>query len=153
MAKKKSSYFLIIILVILLATLLPVVINLFNSDNQVPETVPESSEVVIVQDYQIQFEDNASTINLLSGYIKTKEVVTNVFINVNRIGCQDLKYKVIKDEKDCYTVLFEPNYNICQCSFATNFSTVADIYIEYSGRSYLVCSQKLDLVSAWGLPV
>lgn len=151
MSKKKKINITIWVLLafLVVSALLPIFISLGNkSENKTDKVVITDTELDIV-DYNINFKQKSMSIDLLSGEIKTNVEVSNVFINVNGYGCQDLKYSQALNDEGYYVVTIKPTSGILSCAFNFDTTITADIYVEYAERSHKVVSKELDVKSCW----
>ena len=154
MSKKKKINILIWVLsaFLVVSALLPIFISLGRrNENKTDNVVITDTELDIV-DYNIEFQQNSMTINLLSGEITTNVKVSNVFVNVNGYGCQDLGYSQALNTDGYYIIIITPNSSILGCLFDDNIKITADIYAEYANRSHKVVSKDIDVRSCWTKP-
>ena len=116
--------------------------------NKTDNVVITNTELNIV-DYNIEFQQNASSINLLSSEIKTNVEIDNVFINVSRVGCQDLSYTQEVTDDGFYLININPSSCILGACFDSDTKLTADIYVEYANRSFKVVSRDIDVRDCW----
>jgi len=148
-SKKINIAIYIMIAILVVSALLPIFISIGkNKDKKDDSVVITDTELQIV-DYSIEFKQNTYSINLLSGEIKTNVEVSNVFVNVNGIGCQDLSYSQVLNEDGYYVITLSPASSLLATCFGNDTKITADIYVEYASRSHKVCSKDIDVKSSW----
>lgn len=147
--KKMNIAIYIIIAVLLVSALLPIFINLGRKGKNETENVVITDVQLNIVDYDIEFAQNKMDIRLLSGKIKTNEKITNVFINVNGVGVQNLKYTQEADEDGYYLITLTSATGLLGTVFDEATTLTCDIYVEYGGRSFKVVSKKVDVKSCW----
>ena len=149
MSKKSKSGLLFFILIILLLTfsLQFILSSVKKDDNLNNDTTIESNIEIISSD--IEFEQNAMMINLISGEIKSNAKISNVFINVNGYGCEYLDYTQTLGFDGYYITTLLPKNNILNTVFGSNIVLSADIYVEYNGISNKVSTETINVVSNW----
>lgn len=134
---------------LVVSALLPIFISLGKKNENKTDNVVITDVGLDIVDYNIEFKQNSMTINLLSGKITTNERVSNVFINVNGLGCQDLSYSQVINTDGYYDITIKPTSGILSCAFDSNTKITADIYVEYANRSHKVVSKDIDVRSCW----
>ena len=147
--KKKNMAIYIIIAVLLVSALLPIFINLGRKDKSKTESVVITDVQLTVVDHDIEFAQNSMYIKLLSGEIKTNEKITNVFVNVNGVGVQNLSYTQESDEDGYCIITLAPATGILGTVFDEATTLTCDVYVEYGGRSFKVVSKKVYVKSCW----
>ena len=151
MSKSKKINILIWVLVafIIVSALLPIFISLGKKNENKTDNVVVTDVGLDIVDYNIQFQQNSFSINLLSGEITTNDKVSNVFININGCGCADLSYSQAINSDGYYDITIKPTSSILSCAFDNDTKITADIYVEYANRSHKVCSKDIDVRSCW----
>ena len=146
--KKLNITIYVIIAVLVVSALLPLFISLGKKDKMKDSVVITDTELNIVY-HDIQFDQNTMTIDLLSGEIKTNEKIDNVFINVNGIGVQDLKYTQALNADNFYVITLKSTQSLLGTCFGNDTTVTADIYVEYANRSHRVVSKDIAVKCAW----
>lgn len=139
----------VILLVLILFASLPLFISLGKKkDNKTDNSVITDVNFDIV-DYNIEFAQNSFSIDLISGKIKSNDEVSNVFVNVNGYGCQNLKYTQSLDLNGYNVIEIQPSSHLLSCCFDSDSQITADIYVEYASRSFKVVSRNIAVRSCW----
>lgn len=134
---------------IVVIALLPVFISLGKKNDNKTDNVVITDTGLNIVDYSIEFKQNSMTINLLSGEITTNAKVSNVFVNINGYGCQNLSYSQTLNTEGFYVITIKPTSSILSCAFASDAKITADIYVEHANRSHKVVSKDIDVRSGW----
>lgn len=151
MFKKKTNFIIVIVAILLISALLPIFITIHKNNNK---NKNKSDNVVITEvgldivNYDIQFEQYADSINLLSGEIVTNYSVDNVFININNCGCEDLTFSQSKNSSGYNVIIITPTNRILDLIFGLDSKVVADIYVVFSNRSFKVSSKRINIRSS-----
>ncbi len=137
---------LLVIIIAVLATLIfaPSLINLKKDKEETPEYV-----TVIESDFE--WEQEASTLNLLQGNIKASAEVEKIYVNVAGVGVLDLEYtaSIVSTETRTYVAhAITPMENLFDITFEKDIELTADIYIEYNGKALKVDTQTVQLKAA-----
>ena len=151
MIKKNKNKLIICIIVgfLVISALLPIFISFGKKTENKKENVVITDTELNIVNYDIQFEQNAYSINLLFGSIKTNAEIDNVFINVNGYGVQDLIFSQESLSNGFYLVTIAESEGILNTCFASDVKLTADIYVEYANRSHKVVSKNIDVKSCW----
>lgn len=137
---------LLVIIIAVLATLIfaPSLFNLKKDKEETPEYV-----TVIESDFE--WEQDASTLNLLDGTIKASAELDRIYLNVAGVGVVDLEYtaSVIHTQTRTYVAhLLTPKDNFFDITFEKDLELTADIYIEYNGKALKVDTQTVQIKAA-----
>lgn len=146
--KKLNITIYVIIAVLVVSALLPLFISFGKKDKMKDSVVITDTELNIVY-HDIQFEQNAFSINLLSGEIITNKKIDNVFINVNGVGVQDLKYTQVLNADNFYVITLISTGSLLGTCFGDDTTVTADVYVEYAKRSHRVVSKDIAVKSVW----
>lgn len=151
MIKKNKNKLIICIIVgfLVISALLPIFISFGKKTENKKENVVITDTELNIVNYDIQFEQNAYSINLLFGSIKTNAEIDNVYINVNGYGVQDLIFSQESLSNGFYLVTIAESEGILNTCFASDVKLTADIYVEYADRSHKVVSKNIDVKSCW----
>ncbi len=150
MAKKKS--WLVVVLCVLAAMFfVPNIIKWTTKEPTTDEIVGTDSWLTIIET-DIEWEEDARSINLLSGTIKTNEEVDAVFVNVNGVGTQYLQHtsRLVQTESaNYYEYTLPAQRGLLATCFGGDTVITIDVYVEYAERSYKIDTQKITVKSAW----
>lgn len=147
--RKKSKFWLWLILVAVLAVICAFLTAYFHRKDK--DKTNEPTEFIVLETV-IEWEDEAMTIDLLSGTIKTTDQVDKVFVNVNGHGSQYLEFtteKIETDESVYFLHTLSPQDCLLSTVFGSDTTITIDVYVEYGGRSYKVDVQNVAVSSCW----
>ena len=142
--KKNSLIVWLVCSILIIFAILPVFISLGNKGNM---EVPNINFSVV--DYNFEFEDNSSYINLSSGEIKTNKKIEKVFVNINGYGIEDLSFSQKENSVGFYVVNLIPKNGIAGCVFDSNATVTVDVYVVVENFTYKVTTTNVNVVSAW----
>lgn len=148
---KKKTWIVVILCVLAAMFFIPNIIKWTTKEPTTDELVGTDSWLTVIET-DVDWQQDASSIHLLGGTIKTNVEIDGVFINVNGVGTQYLKYTTSLIETSSATyyeyALTEQNSLLATC-FDSDTLLDIDVYLEYAGRSYKVDTQKVAVKSAW----
>lgn len=148
--RKKSKFWLWLILVAVLAVVCAFLTAYFHRKSK-DEVLDEPTEFTVLETV-IEWEDEAMTIDLLSGTVKTTDQVDKVFVNVNGHGAQYLEFtteKIETDESVYFLHTLSPQHGLLSTVFGSDTTITIDVYVEYGGRSHKVDVQNVKVSSCW----
>lgn len=150
MSRKKQNY-LIVIVLLCVCLFVPALIVNFLPRNTNTTIIKTENEVEVI-DYDLDFENGISSIQLNSGYVKTNVPIDKIFVNVKDYGVDDISFtsQVVNVGDESY-ILNSCNYasNLLNCVFDGDATITIDCYVQLNGRCYKFDTRMLDVKSCW----
>lgn len=147
--RKKSKFWIWLIVVAVLAVVCAFLTAYFHRKDK--DKADEPAEFTVLETV-IEWEDEAMTIDLLSGTIKTNKQADKIFVNVNGHGSQYLEFtsdRIKTDESIYFLHTISPQDCLLSTVFANDTTITIDVYVEYGGRSYKADVQNLAVSGCW----
>ncbi len=121
-------------------------------------TYPVTSQTVELEAFKIvsavvNYDEKHYAVKILNGEIVTNLPVTKIFINVDSLGVENLRYdyttKKSSSGETLHVYTLKPIMNACATVFDSSGSAYCTIYATYNGMNYRADGQNVKHTSAW----